>query len=136
MAKRGPAAERLRAFVRERVSKAGKHYAWGNGTHLAKALAVDQGWVTGYVDNPPTRHADLDQVITICRFYGLAVADLSKTKLTPAPTLPPLVRAVADIVADDRLTVELDLLEGLVAQIQARQSASRPTPSRRRVGTR
>jgi len=101
MAKRGPAAERLRAFVRERVSKDGAHYAWGNAARLAEALKVGAGWVNRYaVEN--TAHANLDQVLAICRFYGLTLADLSKPKaLAPPPQaqLNPAIDGLAEALA-------------------------------------
>lgn len=90
MPRRGPAAERLRAYVRERVSPTSAKYERGNPTRLAKAIGVVRGWVTEYVADPPTAHADLDKGLAICAFYGISPADLSKPTISEPKRLEPL----------------------------------------------
>jgi hypothetical protein len=92
MSKQGPAAERLRAFVRERVSPDGALYKWGAGTRLAKAIGVDKGWVSGYIEDPPSSHANHDKTLAICAYFGIAPGDLNKAKIRTPPAPPdPLV---------------------------------------------
>jgi hypothetical protein len=99
MAKRAGAAERLRTFVAARVRKDGSHYVWGNAARLAEHLEVSPSWVTEYTDTPPTRHADLDQAVAICQFYGVDLASVisGKTpKAVPVVIDPVLLAALQD----------------------------------------
>lgn len=96
MAKTGAAAERLRAFVRARVRTDGAHYQRGNAVRLAEALGKDPPWVTGYVDFPPTRHADLDQAITIARFFRLPLASIIGD--APLPDVEAAPKEDADVL--------------------------------------
>src|SRR3990167_4004961 len=89
---RDTVADRLRAYVRERVRKDGRFYEWGNATRLAEHLKVDSGWVTLYTDDKPIRHADVDEALAICDFFGVDLLDfqaggprLSKAGSTVAP---------------------------------------------------
>lgn len=123
MARVGAVAERLRAFVRERARKDGRLYERGNATRLARALGIDAPWVTGYVDNPPTRHADVDQALAICAFYGINLADFQKSRAPrvaapPAkqdPMLAGMAEALPGMSADDRV-----YLLGILDSIRAR----------------
>jgi hypothetical protein len=90
------AAERLRATVRDYVRKDGRLYERGNAAKLAKALEIDAPWVTGYVDDPPTRHDDFYQSLAICRLY-----DLSPVDLMPRPKDPPLERELQHALKDE-----------------------------------
>lgn len=142
MRKRGVAAERLRAFVRERVRPDGKHYQRGNATRLARHLAVDPAWVTQYADEPPAAHATLDQAIGICEFYGVTLTDLAtaarralpahaSAATRPAPTEDPLV---ADLRAALAAGVNRPLAAALVRTIQG--LPKQPVPTQRVGGTR
>lgn len=70
-------SEALRAFVRNHVRKTGTAYRRGNGARLSEALAIDAAWVTDYTDEPPKRHADIDQALTICRFFNVRIDDFA-----------------------------------------------------------
>jgi hypothetical protein len=97
MARDYRASERLRDFVRARVRKDGAHYEWGNGARLAEAIGIDPGWVTAYADRNPSRHADFDQALAICAFYGVNPLDFaSKTPQVIAPTAPAIAQAIED----------------------------------------
>lgn len=80
--------ERLRAFVRARIHPQGEFYRRGDGGALAKALDVDQSWVSRYVDPEPAqgekRYANLDQALAICRFFGVSL-DSFQRETPPAP---------------------------------------------------
>ncbi|MEY2873474.1 MAG: hypothetical protein RLZZ373_845 [Pseudomonadota bacterium] len=102
VAKGGVIAEHLRDFVRSRARPEGTHYARGNGTRLAQHLGVGSGWVTEYTDNPPTRHADIDQAVAICAFYGISLTDLQKRRIpaaVPAAPRDPLLLALEQALA-------------------------------------
>lgn len=71
----GPAAERLRAFVRERIRKDGAHYERGAGVKLARHLKRSQPWVSRYIDAAPRGNADFDTALAICRFFRVNAAD-------------------------------------------------------------
>lgn len=79
-------AERLRAFVRERVRRNGAHFERGVAARLAEHLKKPSSWVTEYTDTPPIRHADLDTAKEICEFFdidvGLLFADERSSSLT------------------------------------------------------
>jgi hypothetical protein len=62
---RGPIAERLRRFVRDRLELDER----GTAAALAARLRKPQSWVTEYVAQKPKRHAGLDASIEICRFF-------------------------------------------------------------------
>lgn len=88
----GPAAERLRAFVRERVRKDGAHYERGAGSRLARHLKKGQPWVSNYIDNAPSSNADFDTTLAICRFFGVNATDFEVAVPTVEVPTPPLTR--------------------------------------------
>lgn len=121
MATVGPVAGKLRAFVRERVRKDGRHYAWGNASRLAEYLGVDPGWVTDYTDNPPRNHADIDTAIAICDFYGVSLEDFARgrVRVLPQKTAPnPLIQGATEAIekwplAPEQLLVFVNTLRQL-----------------------
>jgi len=136
-------SERLRAFVRSRVRRGGKHYEWGNAARLAEHLGTDHGWVTLYTDNPPARHADIDQGIAICDFYGVNLYDFRRREELPdaAPRLTEDQREaayVAELYLKTDKTLRPSLREHLetLARIAGhtvdapQKSASETTPAR------
>src|SRR6185503_17194783 len=89
----GPVAERLRAFVRNRVRKEGAHYERGAQQRLATYLEKPPSWVSNYVDVPATANADLDTALAICAFYRVKLSDFQRDAEPAAmPTSPPLSR--------------------------------------------
>lgn len=96
MASVGPVAAKLRAFVRERVKPGSRRYRWGNASRLAKHLEVDPGWVTDYVDDPPTNHADIDTALAICDFYGVSLRDFVKSGHVEPAIDPEIALALRD----------------------------------------
>src|SRR3954462_14382726 len=73
--KPGSTAERLRAFVRQRVHKDGDMYQRGAATTLAKYLGKPSSWVSHYIDKTPDRHASLDEALAICDYFGVYLSD-------------------------------------------------------------
>lgn len=122
MANTGPASDKLRAFVRERVAKDGTYYEWGNATKLAKELGVSSKWVNAYAIEGKGR-ATLDQMIAICTFYRLDATTLIKPKavLRPADPPDPVVAGLAEVlpVASE---LEVSLVVSLVNAIRRRAS--------------
>jgi len=95
----GPAAERLRAFVRDRVRKEGAHYQRGAQVRLAKLLHKPPSWVSNYVDLSPSANADLDTALKICAFFAVRPMVLLDDVQIAAPTpTPPLTRHEARAV--------------------------------------
>lgn len=82
----GPAAERLRAFVRERVHKDGAHYQRGAGALLARHLKKGQPWVSNYIDREPSSNADVDTALAICGFFKVQLHDFAKKHTTDIET--------------------------------------------------
>jgi hypothetical protein len=85
----GPVADRLRAFVRERVHKDGSQYVRGAAAALAKRVHKAPSWVSTYVDVAPTTNADIDTALAICDFFGVSIEDFRDGRTTPAAILPP-----------------------------------------------
>lgn len=57
------------------MRKDGAHYQRGAGLKLAADLKKPPSWVSNYVDDAPTRNADLDTALAICRAFGVKVSD-------------------------------------------------------------
>jgi hypothetical protein len=122
MAKVGHVAERLRARVRARVRRDGEHYEWGSASRLAEALKVSPGWVTEYTDDPPTRHATIDQAFAICAFYGINPIDLAagtRQGQSRRLSVDPLVRGFDEALQTGKVDrgVFLDLVNTMRRQV-------------------
>lgn len=72
--------ERLRRYVRTFLEDAER----GTKSALAKDLDRPRSWLSMYIDQPPQRHADLDDTLGILRFLGLTLEQLIGGRL---PTL-------------------------------------------------
>lgn len=86
LASESPVADRVRAFVRERVRRDGAHYLRGTGTQLAAHLGKPTSWVSEYADPEPThpRHADLDTALAICDFFTVDIGNFRKADHVPS----------------------------------------------------
>lgn len=82
-----PTAERLRAFVRERLAKTGQFYERGIQAELAKVLGKKTPWVSQYVQESITnqRNADLDTMLKLCAFFHVSLEDFAEGIPKPAP---------------------------------------------------
>lgn len=82
-------AERLRAFVRERVRREAAKYERGTAARLNAYLKRPPSWVSEYTDDPPIRHADVDTAIAICRFFRVELSDFQRAAApVPRPAAP------------------------------------------------
>jgi hypothetical protein len=83
----GPVAERLRAYVRDRVHKEGTRYERGAAMALAQHLGKPPSWVSTYVDADPRANADIDTALAICGFFGIDLRSflVDVPQAAPAP---------------------------------------------------
>jgi len=98
MAKAGPIAQRLKAYVRAYVKA--EH---GRASALARAIDRTPNWVTQYVDEnaPEPRWADLDTAVAICRAIGVPLSTFIEGADVAAP------RALTDAEIEGRQIAEL-----------------------------
>lgn len=117
----GPAAERLRAYVRDRVDKDGAHYGRGAAKQLAEHLRKPPSWVSNYVDSPPAANADIDTALEICAFFRVKLDEFREEsqRAPPRPAEPIAsrnlrrARQLLDRMSDDGHREAAYLLAGL-----------------------
>lgn len=121
MSRPGTVRERLRDFVRARVKPGEAFYKRGNASRLAEWLEIDNGWVSDYVDQPPTSHADIDDALRICRFFNVKLTDFESDKEPQRGARPvaltPLVRETVELLEqmnEEGQRHAVNLLRGVV----------------------
>lgn len=155
LSKHAPVAERLRAFVRDRVRREGRLYERGVGAALAKHLQKPSSWVSEYTDpNPPPgkfRTADLDTAAAMCEFFQVTLNDFAKGQpatatlraVRPAKYVRRAVRLL-ELMSEKGQREVVDLLATLVRaypldapqELPARSAQSREATGRTAHGKR